>query len=226
MALIKCPECGREISDKAISCPGCGCPISSDPCEKLDYSFVGVKGISIQIKNGIMKISEKNGSVICNDYINNYTLLYTKPAAALTNGIIIISHRNLTKSIVLGIKQKEVEEFNQLTGILMKYCKIENCTFNEAVNYKPNKSLLEQRELKEYRKAQRTEALNMLSGNNKIAKCPKCHSTSIAYDTKKLSISRAVVGNAVAGAPGAVLGGLSSKKGYAVCLNCGKRWKV
>ncbi len=28
MALIKCPECGREISDKAASCPGCGCPSS------------------------------------------------------------------------------------------------------------------------------------------------------------------------------------------------------
>lgn len=28
MALIKCPECGREISDKAVSCPGCGCPAS------------------------------------------------------------------------------------------------------------------------------------------------------------------------------------------------------
>lgn len=24
MALIKCPECGREISDQAESCPGCG----------------------------------------------------------------------------------------------------------------------------------------------------------------------------------------------------------
>lgn len=28
MALIKCPECGREISDKSESCPGCGCPSS------------------------------------------------------------------------------------------------------------------------------------------------------------------------------------------------------
>lgn len=27
MALIKCPECGKEISDKASSCPGCGYPI-------------------------------------------------------------------------------------------------------------------------------------------------------------------------------------------------------
>lgn len=28
MALIKCPECGKEISDAAISCPNCGTPIS------------------------------------------------------------------------------------------------------------------------------------------------------------------------------------------------------
>lgn len=28
MALITCPECGKQISDKAASCPGCGCPAS------------------------------------------------------------------------------------------------------------------------------------------------------------------------------------------------------
>ncbi|MDR2277385.1 MAG: ribosomal protein L7/L12 [Vagococcus sp.] len=28
MALIKCEECGKEISDKASSCPHCGCPLT------------------------------------------------------------------------------------------------------------------------------------------------------------------------------------------------------
>ena len=28
MALINCPECGKEISDKALSCPNCGNPIN------------------------------------------------------------------------------------------------------------------------------------------------------------------------------------------------------
>lgn len=28
MALIKCPECGREVSDRASNCPDCGFPIS------------------------------------------------------------------------------------------------------------------------------------------------------------------------------------------------------
>lgn len=29
MALVKCTECGREISEKAESCPNCGCPIET-----------------------------------------------------------------------------------------------------------------------------------------------------------------------------------------------------
>ncbi len=31
MALINCPECDKEISDKAISCPNCGVPINEKP---------------------------------------------------------------------------------------------------------------------------------------------------------------------------------------------------
>ena len=27
MALINCPECGKEISDKAVACPSCGYPL-------------------------------------------------------------------------------------------------------------------------------------------------------------------------------------------------------
>jgi hypothetical protein len=30
MALINCPECGKEISDKAISCPNCGNPMRNN----------------------------------------------------------------------------------------------------------------------------------------------------------------------------------------------------
>jgi hypothetical protein len=29
MALIPCPECRREVSDKAPACPGCGYPIAA-----------------------------------------------------------------------------------------------------------------------------------------------------------------------------------------------------
>lgn len=36
MALIKCPECGEQISDKAQSCPHCGCPSSEFKVQKKD----------------------------------------------------------------------------------------------------------------------------------------------------------------------------------------------
>jgi hypothetical protein len=29
MALIRCPECGNEVSDKARACPKCGAPINA-----------------------------------------------------------------------------------------------------------------------------------------------------------------------------------------------------
>ena len=31
MALIKCSECGKEVSDKANACPSCGNPINNAP---------------------------------------------------------------------------------------------------------------------------------------------------------------------------------------------------
>ena len=30
MALIKCPDCGREVSDKSKQCIHCGCPIEQE----------------------------------------------------------------------------------------------------------------------------------------------------------------------------------------------------
>jgi len=35
MALISCGECGREISDKAAACPGCGAPVAASSASRL-----------------------------------------------------------------------------------------------------------------------------------------------------------------------------------------------
>ena len=36
MGLIKCPECGNEISDKAQSCPKCGYPLSEQKKDMIE----------------------------------------------------------------------------------------------------------------------------------------------------------------------------------------------
>lgn len=37
MALIKCSECGGKVSDKASSCPHCGCPVDPAPSSEFSY---------------------------------------------------------------------------------------------------------------------------------------------------------------------------------------------
>lgn len=41
MALIKCSECGKEISEQASSCPKCGCPTKENKI-KNNKSSVGM----------------------------------------------------------------------------------------------------------------------------------------------------------------------------------------
>ncbi|MPM89730.1 hypothetical protein SDC9_136842 [bioreactor metagenome] len=41
MALIKCPDCGREISEKAFKCLYCGCTIESNLDDRVEE--VGVQ---------------------------------------------------------------------------------------------------------------------------------------------------------------------------------------
>ena len=41
MALINCPECGKEISDKAASCPNCGTPINETENKQSIFGIVG-----------------------------------------------------------------------------------------------------------------------------------------------------------------------------------------
>ena len=67
MALIKCIECSREISDKATTCPHCGCPIS-------EMSAVGIVKIKLpqteQISGGWVGLfSSKVASVSSNGII-------------------------------------------------------------------------------------------------------------------------------------------------------------
>lgn len=64
MALIDCHECNHLISDKAVSCPKCGCPLeinrstcsqspqSTSLCEKLEY-FHEYADYSVLAKKGL-----------------------------------------------------------------------------------------------------------------------------------------------------------------------------
>lgn len=131
---------------------------------------------------------------------------------------------------IFGQERAEIKEICKLTGASKKEAKeaIEKIKHPYGKQWLLDKEIKENERMEEIRqeKLQKKVLEQQASVLRNMAKCPRCGSTSISYDTKKLSVGRALVGDAVAGPTGAILGGLSSKKGYGVCLKCGKRWKL
>lgn len=58
--LIKCSECGKEVSDKANTCPNCGAPIKEDEIKKEIKS-----SIKISKKLAIILIIALSLIIIC-----------------------------------------------------------------------------------------------------------------------------------------------------------------
>lgn len=51
MSLIKCPECGREVSDKAIQCIHCGYPLNNKTDISYDVIYAGYENKTIKYQN-------------------------------------------------------------------------------------------------------------------------------------------------------------------------------
>ena len=77
MALIKCSECGKEVSSKAKSCPNCGYPISN-----------------IEEKENIKKNNSDNDDVILvskrDESLNKFKSIYTIGLGAISFIAIIV----------------------------------------------------------------------------------------------------------------------------------------
>ena len=92
MALIKCPECGNSISDKAAKCPHCGVPaeyFSNQPdVKQSDFDTVDYKGLSnilISFDSDYVKlfsadhyITHREKSHLHNTYDSYYSSLKNK----------------------------------------------------------------------------------------------------------------------------------------------------
>lgn len=77
MALIKCPECGKEFSDKAQACPNCGCPTLEIKKQEIkpeeaqenepEFELQLENNYSVKIVSDIMKLFYQNGFILESD---------------------------------------------------------------------------------------------------------------------------------------------------------------
>lgn len=80
MALIKCCECGKEISDKSELCPNCGCPtiesikkikINKQLTENHDNVFYKCPVCNKQYENGTLSCDLCGYEIIPSSYQNS-----------------------------------------------------------------------------------------------------------------------------------------------------------
>jgi hypothetical protein len=84
MALIKCKECGKEISDKATACPHCGCPVQTTDEAKVEIQEEStVKGKDHS--QGATQVKKKKKGHGCLMTIIVFALICVAVNVAVTN---------------------------------------------------------------------------------------------------------------------------------------------
>ena len=84
MALIKCKECGKEISDKATACPHCGCPVQTADGAKVEMQEEStVKGKDQS--QGAVPVKKKKKGHGCLMTIIVFALICVAVNVAVTN---------------------------------------------------------------------------------------------------------------------------------------------
>lgn len=105
MALMKCPECGLQISDKALSCPHCGYPLDNAVKKKKGR---GPATKRKRLPNGFGSITEIKGKNLRNPFFAR----------------VCVGKTELNKPIVKSLKpQAYFKTYNEAYEALMEYNK-------------------------------------------------------------------------------------------------------
>lgn len=145
MSLIKCPECGKEISDKSKQCIHCGYPIESNPNKLNDDNYMcKIDGIAYDFSE-IIRLIKVNKPYTAMDYfskniklknpdVNIYLLEYLDKYNCVPTQI--------NSSNIENVPQNEI--FNRISTIQNKFKNIEkqnnknqlHCPYCQSTNLK------------------------------------------------------------------------------------------
>lgn len=230
MALINCPECGKQISDKSKACIHCGYPME-------DVNSSEISGGDILILNSWSNEIVKKYLWIYHgfpyDYINNLTLENLPIVIDMGRDSIMQGKMKddivrlggvITKKNADDVVQEKIEEYislgvtNVRIGLedAMKHCnpqhfhacqfqirKIIGMTQEEA---QEREAVLKRAEQKDAQRRQRQE----IPQKETIIYKDRTNTFSAPKEKDASVIGRAVAGNIIAGPIGAVVGALSA----------------
>ncbi len=102
MALIKCPECGKEISDKATACPNCGMPLRREDRGTYDVTITKEKQwflvnpkIKVTVDASDEYILENNSSITLPLTTGPHTILFSLGIRKTQTDIDVTENMNI-----------------------------------------------------------------------------------------------------------------------------------
>lgn len=149
MALIKCPECGKEFSDKAQACPNCGCPTSEVKNQELkqeeikedpEFELQLENDYSIKINSDTMTFFYQSGFILESD-VKGFVLNWLSEEEELGRNQlkVVFSHPGYKKPMKLSVsstseRYEKAKYFAE--NVAEKYFKKDICPgYFEAIHY-------------------------------------------------------------------------------------------
>ena len=208
MALIICPECGKQISNKATACIYCGCPITSEgnnyqySClidgEVVDLTYLekAINELSLEDKEDLYNHCKWSFETWIHPGID-------KPNFNSNDNIqIVLNAGKITNAINKFLGWNTQNKKAILSYKFLTLC-IEN-NFNNF-NFNTNNYIID-----ESSKTNTPSPQPQPQPTNQLH-CPKCGSTSITTEKRGYDIMWGFLG--------------SERIVYNVCQKCGHKWK-
>ena len=182
MALIKCNECGKEISSRALTCPNCGCP------SNIDLASTKTNVVKENdMKDRCVQFIDEFGIDIMDYFRSGRFEDYRKEVSKrgyLRNNLY---YSNINKYLGESYHPKRCN-----------FCKRRILVEDTYCIHCGERNLIEDKE---------TASTINLKEDESDVKCPRCGSKQIATKTKGYGLGKAIIGRVLMG-PYGLLGGV------------------
>lgn len=129
MALIKCPECGKQFSDKAPACPNCGCPTSEFfhknendfPIKELNTGLGKIIAYNKYVKLIPLNLSSLGRSERIIYYSNISAISYKQTSLTIQGYIQFVLNGTIAKNVNFLKRGWEKELAKDENTIMIKY---------------------------------------------------------------------------------------------------------
>ena len=231
MALINCPDCNKEISDKAVACIHCGCPITvvtndaqNAQVDDDNYTFAPTAETPVQSdidRWGLFAMKPTKTDAIIMAVISAIGLALgiwalTEVASLFLALVFWIMTSLLAVMIfasVIELRRRKIDPEYVRQAKERSAGVPDNTDATTASSYDAQREKLEYKIAKqEYRDLKNQ------------ARCPRCKSTSLSGHKKGFGIGKAVVGATITGGVGLVAGNIGAKRVRVTCMKCGKQF--